>query len=152
MIRSAAQMQDPNKKDHRKKQQNAAGKEESELLPDHRENEIGMRFGQKCHLLTAVSDPAPMNSSGPESQNRLPELVGSIESVSFNIEKGNNPSPPRRTQIKSDSKKGDQRHHRRNEIKQPRSSQIHHAETDRPTDRKHPVIGLKDDQTRNQSG
>ena len=63
---------------------------DTELFADQREDEIGVRFRQKEHLLPTLAEPDAGETAGAEGDQRLHELKGDVLAVAPRIEEGEN--------------------------------------------------------------
>ena len=72
----------------------ADGADQAELLPHHREDEVGVGVGQGPPLLAPAAESEAEQVAGAEADERLPHLVARARLVGAGIDERQDPVPP----------------------------------------------------------
>ncbi len=124
--------------------------EQSQLLGEHREQEVGVRFGQVEELLHAVAEADAEPFAAPDRDQRLRQLEAAAVGVGPGVEEARQaPQPVGRGDGEQREESGGHRGHH-DDVAQPRPRDEEHAETGGEEHRGGTEVGLSEQQHRHQ--
>lgn len=86
-IGRAFELEDTNKKERHKQNDDARGEDEAELFADDGKDKISVCFRKKRHLLAPRAEAYAVQTASTERENALPQLVGAVTTVALDIKK-----------------------------------------------------------------
>src|SRR3569833_1185299 len=87
-MRRASQVHQPGHKHNHEHRHNSQREDESKLLANHGENEVGVRFRKKVNLLPSLPQSGAIDAAHGESGERLIKLVSATALVAFYVQEG----------------------------------------------------------------